>query len=207
MAYTQQDRLTAYNIFLETGSIEEVVKRTTIARKTLFRWKKDDNWYGLVKEFKEKVRKKLEQSGISRYVVKDENLLGVARILFQMGYDSIRPTITENGEIIDNPRKLLPGNISDVITLITKAMAIQTEVLGRTKREEPDLDLTEEQRDAIHKILLGERAYNSDSAKIGRRKAEAFRNGKKTGEIAAKEEEYQQGKTNKEIWGTGDWEY
>ena len=208
MAYAQQDRLMAYSIFLETGSMEEVVKRTNIASKTLYRWKIKENWDELIKQFRDKVRAKLEERGISKFIVKDENLLGVARILFQMGYNSIRPTVTDDeGNRIPNSNRILPGSIADVITLITKSMSIQTEVLGRTKREEPELDLTEEQIDAIHKILLGERAYNSDSAKIGRRKAEAFRNGKKTGEIAAKEKEYQQGKTNKEIWGTGDWEY
>lgn len=208
MAYTQQDRLRAYSIFLETGDMQEVTRRTNIASKTLYRWKKKEDWNELIKQFKIKVRAKLEERGISKFVVKDENLLGVGRILFQIAYNSIRATITdEEGNKIPNPSRILPGLIGDVITLLTKAMAIQTEVLGRTKREEPDLDITEEQRDAIYKILLGERAYNSDSAKIGRRKAEAFRNGKKTGEIAAKEKEYQQGKTNKEIWGTGDWEY
>lgn len=154
--------------------MEEVIRRTNIASMTLYRWKKKENWDGLAKQFKEKVRKKLEQNGISRYVVKDENLLRVARILFQMGYDSIRPTITEDGEVIDNPNRLHPDSISDMVTLITKAMAIQTEVLGRTKREEPDLDLTEEQIDAIHKILLGKRHYYGDEER--RKAAEEFRN-------------------------------
>jgi len=207
MAYTQQDRLMAYNIFLETGSIEEVVKRTTIARKTLFRWKKDGGWDNLVQKFKDKVRATLEEKGIEKFVIKDENLLGVGRILFQMGYNYIRPTITdEEGNTIPNPTRVIPTSISDINTLLTKAMAIQTEVLGRTVEEEVQLDLTEEQGDAIHKILLGERDYHSFLTNIRRRQAEAFKNGKTISDMLAHEKEFQQGKTNKEIWGPGDWE-
>ncbi len=175
MAHTQEERLNAYSIFLETGSMEEVIKRTNIASMTLYRWKKKENWDGLVKQFKDKVRAKLEAQGIDRFVIKDENLLGVGRILFQMGYNSIRPTITdEEGNKIPNPGRVLPRSISDVTTLLTKAMSIQTEVLGRTKREEPDLDITEEQRDAIYKVLLGKRDYYGDEER--RKAAEEFRN-------------------------------
>jgi len=175
MSYTQQDRLTAYSIFLETGNMEEVVKRTNVARMTLFRWKKKEGWDDLVKQFKDKVRAKLEERGISKFVVKDENLLGVARILFQMGYDSIRPTIEdEEGNKIPNPMRVLPGSIGDVTNLFTKVMAIQTEVLGRTVEEEEQLDITEEQRNAIHKILLGKRDYYGDEER--RKAAEEFRN-------------------------------
>ena len=175
MAYTQQDRLMAYNIFLETGSIEEVVKRTTIARKTLFRWKKDGGWDNLVQKFKDKVRATLEEKGIEKFVVKDENLLGVGRILFQMAYTSLRPTIEdEEGNTVPNPSLVTPTNISDVITLLTKAMAIQTEVLGKQIEEEPKLDITDEQRSAIYKILLGKRDYYGDEER--RKAAEEFRN-------------------------------
>lgn len=175
MAYTQEQRLAAYSIFLETGSMTEVVKRTKIAEKTLFRWKKKENWDGLIKQFKDKVRAKLEERGIEKFVIEDENLLGVARILFLMGYNSVRPTITdEEGNKIPNPGRVLPRSISDVTTLLTKAMSIQTEVLGRTKREEPNLDITEEQRDAIYKVLLGKRDYYGDEER--RKAAEEFRN-------------------------------
>lgn len=175
MAYTQEQRLAAYSIFLETGSMTEVVKRAKIAEKTLFRWKKKENWDELIKQFKDKVRAKLEERGISKFIVEDENLLGVARILFQMGYNSIRPTITdEEGNKVQNPMRILPGSISDVTTLFTKAMAIQTEVLGRTVEEGQQLDLSEEQIEAIHKIILGKRDYYGDEER--RKAAEEFRN-------------------------------
>ncbi len=175
MAYTQQQRLMAYSIFLETGDMQEVVKRTNIASKTLYLWKKKENWDELIKQFKDKVRANLEERGISKFVVKDENLLGVARILFQIGYDSIRPTIEDDeGNKIPNPMRILPGSIGDVTNLFTKVMAIQTEVLGRTVVEEEQLDITEEQRDAIYKILLGKRDYYGDEDR--RKAAEEFRN-------------------------------
>lgn len=174
MAHTQEDRLRAYSIFLETGDMEKVSEVTNIPAKTLYRWKIKENWDELIKQFKDKVRAKLEERGISKFVVKDENLLGVARILFQMGYNSIRPTVTEEGETVENPMRILPGSISDVTTLFTKAMAIQTEVLGRTVEEEAQLDLTEEQINEIHKILLGKRHYYGDEER--RKAAEEFRN-------------------------------
>ena len=165
----------AYSIFLETGDMQEVVKRTNIASKTLYLWKKKENWDELIKQFKDKVRANLEERGISKFVVKDENLLGVARILFQIGYDSIRPTIEDDeGNKIPNPMRILPGSIGDVTNLFTKVMAIQTEVLGRTVVEEEQLDITEEQRDAIYKILLGKRDYYGDEDR--RKAAEEFRN-------------------------------
>ncbi len=175
MAYTQQDKLTAYSIFLETGDMQEVVRRTTVASKTLYRWKKKENWDELIKQFKNKVRAKLEERGISRFAVKDENLLGVARILFQIGYDSIRPTITDDeGNKIPNMNRILPGSIGDVTNLFTKVMAMQNEILGRTVEEEEQLDITEEQRKEIYKILLGKRDYYGDEER--RKAAEEFRN-------------------------------
>ena len=61
-------------------------------------------------------------------------------------------------------------------------MAIQSEVLGRTvveeeeeeEEEEEQLDITDEQRDAIYKILLGKRDYYGDEER--RKAAEEFRN-------------------------------
>ena len=175
MAYTQQQRLEAYNIFLETGSMTEVIKKTKIAEPTLFRWKKKEGWDDLVKNFKGKVRAKLEERGISRFVVKDENLLGVARILFQIGYDSIRPTITDDeGNKVPNMNRILPGSIGDVTNLFARVMAMQNEILGRTVEEEEQLDLTEEQIDGIYKIMLGKRDYDGDEDR--RKAAEEFRN-------------------------------
>ena len=66
MAYTQQQRLEAYNIFLETGSMAEVIKKTKIAEPTLFRWKKEEGWDDLVKKFKGKVREKRDKQVCSK---------------------------------------------------------------------------------------------------------------------------------------------
>lgn len=175
MAYTQQDRLMTYSIFLETGDMQEVVRRTNIASKTLYRWKKDENWDELIKQFKIKVRAKLEERGLEKFVIQDENLLGVGRIIFQMAYNSLRPTIVNGeGDTVPNPNIIHPGSVSDVITLLTKSMSIQTEVLGRTVEEVSDRVYTEEEVKAINKILLKGQTYDADEDR--RKAAEEFRN-------------------------------
>lgn len=176
MAYTQQQRLMAYNVFLETGNMDEVVKRTNIARRTLFLWKKEDDWDEMIKQFRDKVRATLEESGISKQLVKDEDLLRVGRILFAMIYTALRPTISDNdGNKVPNPDRVMPKSISDIFTILTKVKTMQNEILGRQPGEEvSDREYTEEEVRIINKILLKGQTYDADEDR--RKAAEEFRN-------------------------------
>lgn len=176
MAYTRQQRLGAYNIYLETGSMTEVVKRTKIAEKTLFRWKKEEDWDELIKQFKIKVRAKLEERGLDKLIVKDEDLLRVIRILFQLTYTALRATVEDDeGNTIQNPNRVIPTSISDINAILTKVTTLQSEVLGRQVEEElPQKEYTEEEVKLINKILLKGRTYDADEDR--RKAAEEFRN-------------------------------
>ncbi len=197
--YSSEDKGKAFQVYIsKEGSIKETSKSTRIPERTLFYWMEEGNWKEKIEINRTKIVKTLQEEGLIDLTMKDIDRLRLSRSLMALAARALNPREGEEG--------VVPRSVTDVIKLITTGFEIQDKVIASQPPEEASLDLSEEQTDAINEILLGERGWDSFLTNIRRRKAEAFRNGKTIDEMLAHDKELRQGKTNKEIWGPGDWE-
>lgn len=197
--YSSDDKGKAFQIYIsKEGSVKETSKATKIPERTLFYWMEEGNWREKIEENRTKIVETLEEEGLADLRIKDKDRLRLSRTLMAIATRALNPREGEEG--------VIPRSITDVIKLITVGFEIQDKVIAsQPPEEESQLDLSEKQMDAINGILLGEDAYDSFLTNIRRRKAEAFRKGKTIDEMLDREKQFRQGKTNKEIWGPGDW--
>ncbi len=198
--YSSEDKGKTFQVYIsKEGSIKETSKATKIPERTLFYWMEEGNWKEKIEKNRTKIVETLEEEGLADLTMKDIDKLRLSRTLIEAATRALNPREGEEG--------VTPRSVTDIVKLMTMGFEIQDKVMAlQPPEEESQLDLSEKQMDAIHQILLGEDGYDSFLTNIRRRKAEAFRNGKTINEMLTKDKEYKQGKTNKEIWGTGDWE-